>query len=95
MKALTLRICDMGDHDAEKYFEQCPSLRSRLSQGGYTMQAAALDKEIYDPSTLPKSYTTTPYFDMMGLNLGTEDILAIPAIAPSPTNAWKTPQQAN
>ena len=59
------------------------------------MQAAALDREIYDPSTLSKSHTTTPYFDMMGLNLGTEDILDTPATAPSPPNVWKTPQQAN
>ena len=94
MKALTFQITDICD-PAEKHFEQWPSLRSRLSQGGYTMQAAALDKEIYNPSTLPKSHTTTPYFDMMGLSLGTEDILDTPATFSSPPNAWKTPQPAN
>ena len=53
------------------------------------MQAAALDKEIYNPTTLPKSYTTKPYFDMMGLSLGTDDILDTPAaVSPAP-NAWK------
>ena len=85
MKALTFRITDICD-PAEKHFDQCPSLRSRLIQGGYTMQAAALDKEIYNPLTLPKSHTTTPYFDMMGLNLGTEDILDTPATVSSPPN---------
>ena len=89
MKAITLRITDDCDLPAEKHYEQCPSLRSRLSQGGYTMQAAALDKEIYNPTTLPKSYTTKPYFDMMGLSLGTDDILDTPAaVSPAP-NAWK------
>ena len=59
------------------------------------MQAAALDKEIYNPLTLPKSHTTTPYFDMMGLNLGTEEILDTPATASSPPNSWKTPRPVN
>ena len=91
MKALITNICE----PAEKHFEQCPSLRSQLSQGGYTIQAAALDKEIYNPLTLSKSHTTTPYFDMMGLNLGTEDILDTLPTASSPPNAWKTPHPAN
>ena len=37
MKAIAFRITDIGDNSAEKHFQQCPSLRSRLSQGGYTM----------------------------------------------------------
>ena len=32
---------------------------------------------------------------MMGLNLGTEDILDTPATASSPPNTWKTPHPAN
>ena len=89
MKVLTFRITDMCN-PAEKPFEQCPSLRSRLSQGGYTMQAAALEMEIYNTSTLPKSLTTTPYFEL-GIHLGTEDILDASTTLPPPPNAWKSP----
>ena len=95
MKTLTFRITNICNLPAEKHNEQCPSLRSRLSQGGYTKQAAALDKEIYNPLTPPKPHTTRPYFDMMGLNLGTEDILDTPATASSSPNAWKTPHPTN
>ena len=58
------------------------------------MQAAALDKEIYNTSTLSKSLTTTPYFEL-GIHLGTEDILDESTTLPPPPNAWKTPQSAN
>ena len=69
-------------------------MRSRLSQGGYTIQAAELDKEIYNISTLSKSFTTTPYFEM-GIHLGTEDILDEFPTLPAPSNAWKTQQPEN
>ena len=53
------------------------------------MQTAELDKDIYNPKTLPKSYTTKPHFDMTGFSLGTNDILDTPAaVSPAP-NAWK------
>ena len=80
---------------AEKHYEQCPSLRSRLSQGGYTMQAAALNKDIYNPHTLPKSYITKPYFDMMGFSLGTDDILDTPAAVSPAQNTWKPSNAPN
>ena len=86
---MTFRITNECDLAAEKHYKQCLSLRSRLSQGGYTMQATELDKDIYNPKTLPKSYTTKPYFDMAGFTLGTDDILNTPAaVSPAP-NAWK------
>ena len=64
MKALSLRITNITNNDAEEHFNQCPSLRSRLSQGGYTMQAVELDKNIYDSATLSKSFARTPYFEI-------------------------------
>ena len=64
MKVLSLRITDTRDNDAEKHFHQCSSLRSQLSQGGYTIEAEELDKEIYDSATLLKSFSRTPYFEM-------------------------------
>ena len=89
MKAITLRITDDCDLRAEKHYEHCPSLRSRLSQRGYTMQAAELHRDVYNPKTLPKSYTTKPYFDMTGFSLGTDDILDTPAAVSPPQNSWK------
>ena len=94
MKALSLRITDIGDNDVEKHVHQCPSLQSRLSQGGYTMEAAELHKEIYDSATLSKSFSRTPYFEM-GIQLGIDDLLdEFPSIPP-PANAWKKQQPAN
>ena len=81
LKAITFRITDICNTAAEKQYKQCPSLRSRLSQGGYTMQAAELHKEIYNHKTLPKSYTSKPYLDMSGFTLGNDDLLTPPAAA--------------
>ena len=53
------------------------------------MAAAELDKDIYNPKTLPKSFTTKPYFDMTGFSLGTDDILDKPAAVSLAQNAWK------
>ena len=53
------------------------------------MQAAELHKEIYNPTTLPKSHTTKPYFDMSAFTLG-NDVCVSPPAAPAPEqNAWK------
>ena len=58
------------------------------------MAAAELDKEIYDSSTLSKSFSKTPYFEM-GIQLGTDDLLdEFPSLS-SPANAWKTLQPEN
>ena len=73
MKAISLRIIDIEDNDAEMHFQQCPSLRSRLSQEGYTMAVAELDREMYDSSALSKSFSKTPYFEM-GIQLETDDL---------------------
>ena len=53
------------------------------------MQAAELHKEIYNPTTLPKSHTTKPYFDMSGFTLGNDDFVSPPAAAAPVQNAWK------
>ena len=94
MKALSLQITDIRDNDAGKHFNQYPSLRLRLSQGGYTMEAVELDKEIYDSATLSKSFSRTPYFEM-GIQLGTDDLVDELPTIPSPANAWKSQQPAN
>ena len=65
MQALSLQITDITDDNVEKYFEQCPSLRSQLSQGGYTTKAAEFHKDIFDTNTLSKSFAGTPFFEMM------------------------------
>ena len=66
MQALSLQIqmTDIADDNAEKYFYQCPSLRSRLSQGGYTTKAAEFHKDIFDTDMLSKSFAGTPFFEM-------------------------------
>ena len=53
------------------------------------MQAAELHKEIYNPKTLPESYTSKPYFDMLGFTLGNDDLITPPAAAAPTQNAWK------
>ena len=89
MKALVSRIQDESDHDAQKYFGEYPSLRTHLSYGGYTAEAAALDKDIFSPFSAGSSSST---FSNMTLNFGTEDMVdafpALPAPAP-PQNPWK------
>ena len=93
MQALSLRITDIADDDAEKYFNQCPSLRSRLSQGGYTTKAAEFHKDIFDTDTLSKPFARTPFFEM-DIQLGTDDVLdAAPPMASR--NVWKTLQAMN
>ena len=74
------------------HFQQCPLLQSRLSQGEYTMATADLDKEIYNSSTLSKSFSTTPYFEM-AIQLEIDDLLDDFPSLPAPANAWKTPQE--
>ena len=55
------------------------------------MAAAELDKEIYDSTTLSKSFSKTPYFEM-GIQFGTDNLAAeFPSLTP-PVNPWKTPQ---
>ena len=88
LKAITFRITDICNTAAEKQYKQCPSLRSRLSQGGYTMQAAELHKEIYSHKTLPKSYTSKPYFDILEFTLGNDDLITPPTAAAPTQNAW-------
>ena len=58
------------------------------------MATAELDKEIYDSSTLSKSFSTTPHFEM-GIQLGTDDLLDDFPSLPSPASAWKTQQPEN
>ena len=89
LKAITLRITDDCDEIAEKHYEQCLSLRSCLSQGGYTMQAAELHKEFYNPNNVSKSYTSKPYFDMSGFTLGNNEFTTPPAAAIPKPNVWK------
>ena len=49
MKALVSRIQDEADPDAQKHFDQYPSLRTQLSLGGYSTEATELDKDIFSP----------------------------------------------
>ena len=58
------------------------------------MQAAELDKDIYNSTTLSKSFARTPYFEM-GIQLGTDN--AVDTFPPIPTtgNTWKMPQLTN
>ena len=89
IETLSLRITDIRDNDREKYFHQCPSLQSQLSQGGYIIEATELDKEMYDSAKFSKSFSRTQYFEM-GTQLGTDDLLdEFPSI-PSSANARKT-----
>ena len=75
-----------------KLDNQYPSLRSRLSQGGYTLEASELNCDIFNHSTLAKSFSKPSYFDM-GVNFGTkESATAFPSL-PAPANTWKTPQE--
>ena len=57
------------------------------------MQAAELHKEFYNPSTLSKSHTSKPYFDMSGFTLGNDDFITPPAEAVPKKNAWKPANQ--
>ena len=52
------------------------------------MEAAELDREIYDSTTLSKSFFRTPYFEM-GIQLGTDDLFDEFQSILSPENAWK------
>ena len=89
MKALVTRIQDESDHDAQKHFGEYPSLRSQLSYGGYTAEAAELDKDIFSTFSSGNSSST---FSNMSIDFGTEDVAdAFPALpAPPPrNNPWK------
>ena len=89
MKALVTQIQDESDHDAQKHFGDYPSLRTQLSYGGYTAEAAELDKDIFSTFS---SGPSSSIFSNMTLNFGTEDMVdAFPALpAPAPTsNPWK------
>ena len=89
MKAVVARIQDESDHDAQKHFGEYPSLRSQLSYGGYTAEAAELDKDIF--STFSSGTSSSP-FSNMSIDFGTEDAAdAFPALpAPPPrNNPWK------
>ena len=73
------------------HFQQCPSLRSRLSQGGYITESAELDKEIFDHTTLSRSFSKPTYFEM-GINFGTDNSAAEFLSLPPPVNPWTPPQ---
>ena len=49
MKALLSQIQDDVNPDAQLYFDQYPSLRTKLSVDGYTSEAAELVKDIVNP----------------------------------------------
>ena len=91
MKALVSRIQDESDHDAQKHFGKYPSLRTQLSYGGYTTEAAELDKDIFSPFS---SGSSQPAFTNMTLNFGTDETtdafpaLPAPVLPPAP-NPWK------
>ena len=94
MKELVYRFRDEADNETEMHFKQFLSLRSQLSQGGYTSEAVALDHNIFDHTTLTKSFSKPTYFDM-GMNFGTDKSAAkFPSLHPS-ANPWKTTQQEN
>ena len=92
MQVLVHRIRDIANNDTEMHFQQYLSLHSRLSQGGYTSEAAALDKNIFDRTTLTKLFFRPTYFDM-GINFGTEESAAAFPSLESPANPWKSTQQ--
>ena len=96
MKALVHCIRDIVDPDAQMNFQQYPSLRTKLSLGGYTLEVEALDKDICDSSTLTKSFSKQTYFDM-NLNFGTNKsentFLSLPTIMTA--NPWKQTQPEN
>ena len=90
MKALVSSIQDDADEAAQMHFDQYPSLRTHLSIGGYTSQAATLDAEIFSP--LPNSSPRQAIFDM-SLDFGLEAMAgAFPLLLPSvppPQNPWR------
>ena len=89
MKALVGRIQGESDHDAQKHFGEYPSLRTQLSYGGYSAQAAELDKDIFSTFSSGSLQST---FASMTLNFGTKEMtnefLALPPPA-LPSNPWK------
>ena len=89
MKALVGRIQDESDYNAQKYFGEHPSLRTQLSYGGYSAEAAELDKDIFSTFSSRPSQST---FAHMTLNFGTNDMTdEFPALRPPalPANPWK------
>ena len=90
MKVLVLRIQDIADPDAQMHFQQYSSLRTQFSLGGYTSEAAELDKDIFDGSILTKSSLKQTYFDM-SLNFGSKEskdwFPSLPATMTA--NSWK------
>ena len=87
MKALVDCIQDDADPEEKLHFDQYPSLRTKLSLGGYTSEAAKLDEDIFSP--LPNSSSRQTYVDM-SLNFGTKEMAdafpSLPAPAPAPPN---------
>ena len=90
MKAPVSCIQNDADPDAQLHFDQYPSLRTKLSLGGYTSEAAELDKDICNSATLPKSSSRQIYVDM-SLNFGTEEVADMfsSLLAPAPPDPWK------
>ena len=88
MKALVSRIQDNADPDTQLQCDQHPPLCTKLSLGGYTSEAAELDKVIFSP--LPKLSSRQTYVDM-NLNFGTKEMADMfPSLpAPAPPNPWK------
>ena len=92
MKALVRSIQDDADADARMHFNQYPSLRTKMSLGGYTEQAAALDADIFSPIT--NSSPQQAIFDL-SLDFGPEAMAgsgSFPLLskpAPAVPNPWK------
>ena len=89
-KALVRSIQDDADSDAKMHFNQYPSLRTKMSLGGYTEQAAALDADIFSPIT--NSSPQQAIFDM-SLDFGPEAMVgSFPLLSPPVPvvpNPWK------
>ena len=96
MKALVSCIQDIADPDAQIHFDQYPSLRTKLSLGGYTSEVAELDTDIFNSATLLKSSLRQTYVDMR-LNFGTKEVADMFPSLPVqvPTNQWKRTQPEN
>ena len=74
--------------------KQFPSLQSQLSQGGYTSEAAELDCDKFDHTTLTKSFSKPTHFDI-GMNVGTNELAAAFPSLNTPINPLKYPSHEN
>lgn len=65
MKTLVHQLQDEADHDTDIKFSPYPSLCSQFNAGGYTTQAAEMYGDIFNHTTLEKSFSKPPEFEMM------------------------------